>query len=302
MSPMEHPISCRWHMRERTIGTQASPLHFTPGQSAEAVATRLVGVFRHIDALPDKVQWAQAETTRCIADGGLPALRRAGHAIAAAIDAEAAFFDRHAYHNRQHFCEVMLATCLLSQVNRLTAYEAQLLSVAALIHDLGHGDLPTQRFGAERLSMERAIPALDAAGVDSSDIARLTALILATEPVDGVRVALTARQFHRQGLHAPVIPERACELGQLANDEVLARLAVLLCEADLLPSIALTFEHGMNLQGRLSEEWGRPLTAADKSKFVDQVLASGLIGEFFAPNVAAFRRELATLVDEHPQR
>lgn len=288
-------------MGEPTLGAMGSALRFTPGQSPQSIATRLVGLFRQIGALPGKVQWVQAETARCIEESGAPALRLAARTIAAAIDAEAAFFDRHAYHNRQHFCEVMLASCLLAQVNLLSAHEAQLLSVAALIHDLGHGATPAQKFAAERLSLERAIPSLDAAGVDSSDIARLTALILATEPAEGVRVALAARQFHRGGLRAPAIPPCASELGQLAEDEALARLAVLLCEADLLPSVALTFEHGMDLQGRLAQEWGRPLTAIDKSRFVDQVLASGLIGEFFAPNVTAFRRELAGLVDEHPQ-
>ena len=274
-----------------------SGLVIGPMGSPQEVAVQLVGVFAQIESMPHKVQWVQARIACGMADGGAPALRLASRTIAAAIDADAAFFDRQAYHNRQHFCEVMLAGCVLAQVHRLSAQEAQLLLLAALIHDLGHGGEPAPKFTAERRSIERAIPFLDAAGVDALDLARLTALILSTEPVEGVRVALAARQFHRDDHHAPAIPERAPELGQLVTDAALAHLAVLLCEADLLPSIALTFDHGMCLQSRLSQEWGRPLAVADKLKFVDSVLASGLIGEFFVPNAAAVRHELAGLVD-----
>lgn len=287
-------------MGERAVGTMDSPLRIRPGQTADILATRLVGMFGQIEWRHDKVQWVQAETACWTDDGGAPAVGLASRTIAAVIDAEGAYFDRHAYHNRQHFCEVMLATCMLAQVNRLPAREAQLLLLAALIHDLGHGGQAGQAFGAERLSIDRALPHLEAAGVEASDLACLTTLILATEPGEGVRIALAARRFHREGGAPPVVPGPASELGRLAHDAALARLAVLLCEADLLPSIALTFAHGMRLQERLATEWGRPLHAVDKLRFVDQVLASGLIGEFFAPNATAVRRELARLVDAQP--
>ena len=67
---------------------------------------------------------------------------------------------------------------------------------------------------------------------------------------------------------------------------------MLLCEADVLPSLGLTLSHALRLQDRLAREWGRQLPADDKLRFIDDVVATGVIGDFFLPNVLANRRAL----------
>jgi hypothetical protein len=93
-------------------------------------------------------------------------------------------------------------------------------------------------------------------------------------------------------------PPQAPELQRLAHDPLLALLARLLCEADVLPSIGLTSDHGLRLQALLAEEWGRTLGKADKLRFIEESLSLGVVGAFFQPNVQRLRQLLAS-VDDH---
>lgn len=272
-------------------------------QSTEAVAVELVAVYAAIGDLPDKVQRVyRAIEQRLVGAAGDPALAAAGRAVAAAIDANSAVHDRHPYHGRQHFCEVMLAVERLCQVHRLGAADAQQILFAALIHDIGHDGEPSPTFHLERCSLELAAPYTATCGVTPAVSLRLAALVLATQPGQGVAAAVAARAFHVDGAALPAPCEAAPELALLAHDERLCRLALLLCEADLLPSVALTFAHAMRLQDRLSREWGCHLGPKDKLAFQRKVLSSGVIGDFFRPNAVAILQALVERVDGAHER
>jgi hypothetical protein len=269
-----------------------------PTQNADEVARALVELFEAVEGIPLKVSWVQRETERRLVDDGHPALAAAARTIAQAIDAEAVLHDARPYHSRQHFCEVMLAACVLCQLHGLRGRPAQFLLLAALVHDFEHDGRSNQEFRLERASVTRATPHLLAAGVGADARERLAALVLATEPHHGVRAARLAREFHATGAISPPRFGDPAELRLLTGDAELSQLAMLLCEADVLPSVGLTFAHALRLQRLLATEWGRHLGSSDKLVFIDEVLAAGVIGPFFLPNVAAIRLEVARHIDE----
>ena len=270
--------------------------------SALRIADDLVALFEHVNKLPDKVQWVY----RHIADDlGVPldlALDRACAAIASTIDADAARFDRHPYHNRQHFCEVALTAYILCLLGRHDSRTTQLLLLVALVHDFVHVGASSEAFVLERASVEGVRALLVEAGLGPTDLRRLTVLVLATDPSLGGEFVADACGAHAAGrrLAAPP-PVLAPELADLVTDAVLADLARTICEADILPSIGLNMAHAMRLQERLSREWDRPLSVRDKLDFIDTVLARGLIGTYFLPNVQTMRAALAADLHAHAQ-
>ena len=284
-------------MASTRLDAERPPLRVLRGQGPAAAAADIVAAYEALETAPDKVQAVHEAITRRIGepDG---AMHRAGHALAAAIDADGLLLDRNAYHNRQHFCEVMLAACYLCQLQAVPARNAQRVVLAALMHDLFHDGASSRSFRLERLSLDRAAPYLAAAGVAADVRQALSALVLATEPSEGVRFACASSAFHagRSGA-PPATPAGAPELASLIADAALAREASILCEADVLPSVGLTLRHGLRLQDRLAQEWGRALGARHKLRFVDDVLSSGIVGAFFHPNVQRMRSRLVELLD-----
>jgi hypothetical protein len=266
------------------------------------IGRRAVAVFDFVARLPGKVQWTQRHTAAALGADRDRSLEAAATSIAAAIDARPDFYDRLPYHNRQHFCEVMLIASLLCQAHRVSTKDSQLLLLAALVHDLDHDGRPGQPFRLERASLQGAEPYLERAKVGPDARQRLAALVLATEPSQGVTSALEAQRHHAEGAALRPAPKAAPELAQLALHADLAAQAVLLCEADLLPSIGLTLAHGVRLQDQLSQEWGRPLSLSDKLRFVDGILDRGVVGTLFTPNVLAIRSALRVKVDEPRSR
>lgn len=171
---------------------------------------------------------------------------------------------------------------------------AQFVLLAALIHDYVHDGDSHPAFVQERASIHVARPLLETAGLQPVQIERMTALVLATDTLRGTAYMAAVCRAHAQGeaLATPV-PHEAPELSLLAEDRELARLARILCEADILPSIGLTMDHATCLQQRLSLEWRRPLDDADKLAFIGSVLKLAYVGDFFLPNVLAMRDTLA---------
>jgi hypothetical protein len=158
-----------------------------------------------------------------------------------------------------------------------------------------HEGASSAAFVLERASVERVRSLLERAGLDETDLRRLTALVLATDPSHGSDFMARACRSHTDArVVVPGPPAEAPELGELVADAGLAQLARTLCEADVLPSIGLNLAHAMRLQERLAREWRRPLDAHDKLAFIDAVLARGFIGAFFLPNVQATRTALAS--------
>lgn len=274
--------------------TSFAPSCFEPTASPHDAACRLIAAYRELGTMADPVGWTQRAVS---ADIGLPrddvehALASAAARIAAAIDARAGFFDRHPYHNRRHFCEVALAAHFLCRWHDLAPRESRRVLLAALVHDFEHDGRPGAAFDYEARSVAAARPLLREAGLDESAIDELSALVLATDFGEGVRAAVALHRWHLAGGSTPLPPHPA-GLAALAREPRLARAAVLLCEADVLPSVGLTAEHAMALQDRLSQEWQRPLLTRDKLRFLDDVVASGTVGAFFMPNVQALRHAL----------
>lgn len=282
--------------------TDASPgLGAIAMGSAPRIADDLVALFEHVGRLPNKVKWVH----RQIADDlGAPldvALDRACEAVASTIDADARRFDRHPYHNRQHFCEVALTAYILCLLGQHDSRTTQLLLLAALVHDFVHAGTSSEAFILERASVEEVRALLEKAGLGPTEMRRLTVLVLATDPSMGAEFVSAVCRAHAAGGPASTPPPAgARELGDLGVDPGLAELARTLCEADILPSIGLNMAHAMRLQERLSREWARPLSVRDKLDFVDTVLARGLIGAYFLPNVQAMRTALAAEEHAHP--
>lgn len=266
-------------------------------RTPQRLGADMVAIFQAIEPMPDKVQWVHREIARRLGPDLDPALDRACGALATMIDADPASFDLHAYHNRQHYCEVALTAFFLCELQRTPKFELQVILLAALIHDVVHDGRANAPFCLERESVRRALPLLAAQGVGRPAQARIEALVLATDPALGTHFVAAARAFHQHGGALPAVPAAAPELIRLLGDARLARSAGLLCEADILPSIGLTTDHAMRLQRRLADEWGRPLDNRDKLDFIRGALACGFVGEFFLPNVHALRSHLAGLPD-----
>ncbi len=226
-------------------------------------------------------------------DASDEAVHRASVLIARAIDDQHDFFDRHAYHNRQHFCEVVLTSQLLCRLNQLPARDARRVLLASIVHDLEHDGIASSAFAYERRSVARAAPFLSRAGVDEIDYRALAALVLATDPRMGVPAAVRIHRWHGNGRSGERVAAPAPELEALVDNRELARAAALLCEADVLPSVGLSLAHAMRVQDRLAREWGCTLQPEDKARFIDEVVDVGVIGEYFLPNVLAIRRSLS---------
>lgn len=267
-----------------------------PGSAQEA-ALVLTGLMAAMASVPLKLTATWHTTAAHLQPDGCPAIARAGTRIAQWLDQRARQIDRHAYHNRQHVCEVMLAAAFLGRLHRLAAPQLQLLLLAALVHDLDHPGRPGPHFAAERRAVLRAQPFLQGAGVPPEVQQQLAALVLATEPNEGVPCALAAAGAGHSA--SGPLPPAAPELQLLHEDGALARLACLLCEADILPSVGLTPAYALALQGRLAREWARPMTTMDKLRFVERTLALGTVGAFFLPNVLQLRQTLSAELDPH---
>ena len=263
-------------------------------RSAALIGAELVALFDRIAGLPDKVQWVHQHVAADLVGPLDPTLDRACAAVAAAIDAQAPAFDSNPYHNRQHFCEVVLTAHALCLLERLDAAPTQFVLLAALVHDFVHDGGSHPAFLQERASIDRVRPLLQSAGLGPAQVARMMVLVLATDTAQGTAFMAGACRAHEQGeAFSAVVPSGAPELAALVEDAELAALARILCEADILPSIGLTLPHAMRLQQHLSREWRRPLDTQDKLAFIEIVLKQGFVGDFFLPNVRAMRDALA---------
>ncbi len=283
----------------------------------EQVADEMVACFARLGARPDRLAHAHALALQSIgtADLGkglgkgggkgrvsgkgtsaMDALARAGRAIACDIDRGVGIGVAAGYHNPQHFLEVMLSTRYLARLAGLDAPRSARVVTAGLIHDFHHDGSrgASAPFRLELLALEKATPYLNEAGVDADTRANLEALVLATEPRTGVPYA-RACWLHHRGLGGAAARSQGLPLGieLLARDAELAADAVLLAEADVLPSIGLTLAHADKLQARLAAEWGMALGRDDKLQFIDRMVGEITVAKFFIPNVQRLRQSYA---------
>lgn len=283
-----------------------APFRLAQAVSPARVAAELVACFEAVAELREPTLRVFAATVAAI---GLPpqaAIARAGRAIAVDIDREAANGCRNAYHNHQHTCEVMLCTLLLAGQHGLTLAAQARVLLAALIHDFRHDGTTNARvaFRLEHQAVVAACPYLTEAGVSAAERARIAAIVLATDLTTGAPFARRCvlrgddaawRQRGRGG--KPTTPTAQDDLGALrllACDRDLALQAVLVSEADLLPSVALTPDYGNRCQCRLARE-NRNIApnAAAKLRFLNTYVPRLLVASFFTPNLERQRHLVA---------
>lgn len=258
------------------------------------VGAEMVACFRRLEERSNRLEFAHLLTTRSLGLSDHDPVVRAGKAIARDIDRGVGAGAAHGYHNGQHLLEVMLCSLYLSQLASLEARRLLRVVTAALIHDFHHdgSKCSAQPFRQELAAIEQARPYLQAAGVDEGFFPGLQALVLATEFEAGAHFARRCWAQHTAAQHvAPPEPPLPPGLQPLCAEASLAMEAVLLTEADLLPSIGLSYRHSASLQARLAAEWGTSLGCMDKLRFIDCVVGSISVATFFLPSIRAVKQK-----------
>lgn len=244
-------------------------------------------------ARADRLHHAHSLAWRSIELPETDALLLAGRAIARDVDRGIGAGVAAGYHNSQHFLEVMLTALYLARLAHLNPRRTARVVTAALMHDFHHDGSrgALSPFRLELQAAQEALPYLRAAKVDDDECLRLQALVLATDPSTGVPFARACWAQHAGSgpvtLLASTLP---APLGRLLEEPDLAQDAVLLAEADVLPSIGMTFEHAEQLQSRLAFEWGTTLSSNDKLHFIDRTLNKISVASFFIPNIETLRQ------------
>ena len=270
------------------------PFKVIAHQSAESAATDMLLNFSAIRTLPDKVSRSFDAVVRCMGACEETPLVVAGRRLSHAIDSGVGAGQGNAYHHAQHFCEVMLGAYFLSLSAPLDANSRLEIVLAALIHDFhhdgkGNGPIP---FRLERIAVNESMPYLLEARVSEPQRERVATLILATEMVSGLAITHACHAHHVGGSALPEVHNAAPELAGLGAHSTLARQALIVCEADVLPSVGLTIEYALQLQESLAMEWGVPLGAQDKFRFIAEAFPGFTMGVFFQPNVERLRQFL----------
>lgn len=223
-------------------------------------------------------------------------LYRAGMAIVQDIDVGIGAGNANAFHNKIHLCEVLLCTIAISNLVQLSAHEKALLFVAAAAHDFHHDGRPNVRpYRLESLATSLAKPYLVDAGVSALDSHTISTLILATETQTGVSIARAYYAKHFMGVDASQF-DVAIDFPLLASDCRSSLLAVILAEADILPSVGLTAEHAKSTALRLAQEWNTPFTPKSKIDFIDNCVGDLITANYFMSNVRAIRHTFLTSI------
>jgi hypothetical protein len=269
------------------------PFAVVDGLDPAQVGSEIVGCFARLGARPDRLEHAHGLAMRSIGLAERDGLRRAGRAIARDVDRGVGAGVATGYHNGQHFLEVMLSALYLARLAGFDVRRSARVVTAALVHDFHHDGVRSTAtpFRLELLAARQALPYLRDAKVDAQECRRIETLVLATEPRAGVPFARACWTSHRtDGAAPPPADGLPSALARLVAEPGLAHEAVLLAEADVLPSIGLTLEHADKLQARLASEWGMTLGSKDKLQFIDRMVGDISVAAFFLPNLQMLRR------------
>ena len=263
------------------------------------VAEEIAACFEVVAGLSTKMTQAVGAAMSVIGVAGNAPLVRAAATLAAEIDAGVGDGRANPYHNSQHYCEVVLSALYLSGLAALPPLVRARLVAAALAHDFHHDGRTSigMPYRLERLAAQAALPYFEWAGVSKDEQNNIAALVLATETTAGVPFARQCHAHFAHGAVKPAPPESEPVLALLARDAGLAEQAVMLAEADLLPSVGLTVYYGELTQSNLSKEWGRPMTAVDKLFFLERIFGDFAVGRYFSPNVARLKDAMRKKAD-----
>lgn len=276
------------------------PFKVNAGQDSRAVARDFIACFETVARLPAKVGTCVRAAFESAAVPPEEPLRIASCRIADEMDAGVGAGGANAYHNAQHFCEVLLNALYLSLLAEVEVQARAEVLVAALVHDFHHDGSRNMSatFRLESLSAEATAPYLEAAGVSPQVRARIAAMVFATEVTKGTRFARDCHLHFTTGTPLPSASGLPAPLALIGTDARLALEAVIVGEADVLSSAGLTVQYGELQQERLAEEWKQPLGAEHKLRFLEHVFQDFTIGRFFSPNL----RELKTAAKDRAER
>jgi hypothetical protein len=279
-------------MRPSQPGLERPPFRVIEALGPQQVAAEMVACFDLFACLPDRAQRAFGLAMTAIGLDPRDPLCIAGQRIAADIDAGIGLGNMAGYHHAGHLCDVLLSSLYLACLVKLDRRHSALLVLAALIHDFHHDGTGngSEPFRLEALAVRGASAYLESARVTGEEQALLAALVLATDFVAGCPFARACHAAHDSGQPMPAVPEQAPELRKLLERPEFALQAMLLIEADILPSVGLTLEYAQRMQARLAAEWQRPLGPDDKLAFIDKALDNVIVGTFFLPNMHASRQ------------
>ena len=263
------------------------PFKVNAGQDARAVAEDFIACFEVIARLQAKVGTCARAAFESASVASDEPLRIASCRIADEMDAGVGAGGANAYHNAQHFCEVLLNALYLSLLAGVDAQAKAEVLIAALVHDFHHDGTKNMSatFRLESLSAQATAPYLEAAGVSPHVRARIAAMVFATEVTKGTRFARECHLHFTTGAALPSPAGLPAPLALIGTDASLALEAVIVGEADVLSSAGLTVQYGELQQDLLAEEWKQPLGAEHKLRFLNQVFQDFTIGRFFSPNL-----------------
>jgi hypothetical protein len=195
------------------------------------------------------------------------------------------------YHSAAHHAEVTTNAMVLVELARrrgetIDCHATALLLAACLSHDIYYSPpVARVRFAAEHASAE-ALDAIAAdCGCDAGDRQAMRALVIATEPLLRLRPG--------GPLGAPREPRAARLLGRASVEPMIAALATLLSDADMLSSVGLTVAWYRVQEARLEREAGRPAEPGDGERFFSDIVGPDFLsdaGRLFSANLAAIRQ------------
>ncbi|CAN5400976.1 hypothetical protein BH09PSE5_BH09PSE5_02020 [soil metagenome] len=275
------------------MNLEQAPFKVVAGQLPESVGADMVAAFAEISALPDRTRAVFGTLMDMLGVKPSHPVHAAGARLATDIDCGGGGGHPHPYHNTRHFCEVMLSSHYIAQLQKLHVEACAEVVLAALMHDYGHDVRPDGvPFRLERQSVTMAFEAFGDEPFSPGQRQRIAALVLSTAVARGHPVAIACNVGHETHNGWPAIPSEAPELAVLVSDPLAARQALVLCEADVLPSVGLTFGHALKMQAELSAEWDTQLDARDKLRFIDDWFKRSTMSVYFKPNVEALRHGL----------
>ncbi len=197
------------------------------------------------------------------------------------------------FHNADHSREVLGNAIWLSRANavlagatpgalKLPADAVARLLLAAMMHDIGHdgttnavpaadGTESYVPFRLEDRAFELMHPSLQRAGIAPAAIAALQVMLRATDPRAraGVRVLTDAALYGTPPGAAP-----SAFVDHLRDPE-LALATALLCDADLMSSVGLTYAYYQRQSAALAAERGAPIAPAETRDFFTKVVGNG---------------------------
>lgn len=177
-------------------------------------------------------------------------------------------YNGNAFHNVDHFREVLtivLRFCVthnqitFDEDNKFDTADILLLIIAAVLHDFKHdgtnngvGDdhIPSR---LEQQAFDKSRPFLESMGIADDYLSIIKSLIIATDASGHENPATIVRQIaNYQNNKTPVSVNLGYE--NFTNNPKLTTMALILCEADIVPSSSLSYEFSKLMTRNLSNE------------------------------------------------